>query len=117
MFNETHKFESQHLQPLCFEADTSPEDAKQITEERSSIYWTQSVKAPILILSGEVDEIVPPNQAHLMAEKIERGGCTVEVHVYEGEGHIVQKGSSLKDMEVRCEAWFRKYCGGLDTTP
>ena len=52
-----------------------------------------------------------------MAEKIERGGCTVEVHVYEGEGHIVQKGSSLKDMEVRCEAWFRKYCGGLDTTP
>ena len=60
MFNETHKFESQYLQPLCFEADTSPEDVKQIIEERSPIHCTQNIKAPILILSGEVDEIVPP---------------------------------------------------------
>jgi hypothetical protein len=33
------------------------------------------MKAPILILSGEVNEIVPPNQAHLMAEKIQRGAA------------------------------------------
>jgi hypothetical protein len=32
----------------------------------------------------------------------------VEVHVYEGEGHIFQKGLSLRDMEVRREAWFRE---------
>jgi dipeptidyl aminopeptidase/acylaminoacyl peptidase len=60
-----------------------------------------------------VDEIVPPNQAHLMAEKIQKGGGTVEVHVCEGEGHIFQKGSSLKNMEVRREAWFRRYLVGV----
>ena len=81
MFNGTHKFESQYLQTLCFGADTSPEDAKRIIEERSPIHWTQNMKASILILSGEVDERVPPNQAHLMAGKIQRGGGTVEVHM------------------------------------
>ena len=109
MFHETHKCESQCLQPLCFEADISPDEAKRIIEERSPIHWTQNIKAPIPILSREVDKIVPPNQAHLMAEKIQKGGGIIEVHVYEGEGHLFQKGSSLKDMEVRREAWFRKY--------
>lgn len=56
---------------------------------------------------------MPPNQAHLMAEKIQKGGGTVEVHVCEGEGHIFQKGSSLKNMEVRREAWFRRYLVGV----
>ena len=109
MFDETHKFESQYLQPLCFAVDTPPDDRKRIIKERSPIHWTANIKAPMLILSGEVDEIVPPNQAHLMAEKIQKGGGTVEVRVYGGEGHMFQKGSSLKDMEVRREAWFRKY--------
>jgi len=54
---------------------TPPEDARRIIEERSPIRWTQNMKAPILILSGEVDEIVPPNQAYLMAEKIQRGAA------------------------------------------
>jgi dipeptidyl aminopeptidase/acylaminoacyl peptidase len=75
MFNETHKFESQYLQPLCFEADISPEDAKRIIEERNPIHWTQNIKVSILILSREVDEIVPPNQAHLIAEKVQEGAA------------------------------------------
>ena len=109
LYEETHKFESQYLQPLCFQADTPLEARKRIVEERSPIHWTENIKAPMLILSGEVDGIVPPNQAHLMADKIKKGGGIVEVRVYEGEGHIFQKGSSLKDMEIRREAWFRKY--------
>jgi hypothetical protein len=55
-----NKSESQYLQLLCFEADTSPEDAERMIEEQSPIHWTQNIRAPILILSGEVDEIVPP---------------------------------------------------------
>lgn len=109
MFDETHKFESQYLQPLCFEIDTPLSDRKCIIEERNPIHWTRSIKAPILILSGGVDEIMPPNQANLMAEKFKTVGATVEVCAYEGEGHNFVKGSTLKDMEIRREAWFRKY--------
>jgi dipeptidyl aminopeptidase/acylaminoacyl peptidase len=109
MFDETHKFESQYLQPLCFESDTPPEDRKRIIQERSPIHWTENIEAPMLILSGEVDEIVLPNQANLMAEKVKKGGSIVDAFVYESEGHNFVNGSTLKDMEIRREAWFRKY--------
>ena len=109
MFDETHKFESQYLQPLCFPADSSPEDRKRIIKERSPIHLTDKIKAPMLILSGGADQVVPPNQANLMADKIRQGGGAVELKVYEGEGHIFVKGETLQDMEVRRERWFRKY--------
>ena len=113
MFDETHKFESQYLQPLCFPEDTSPVERKRIIQERSPIHFTDRIKAPLLILSGADDNVVPPNQAHLMADKIRASGQSpVEVKVYEGEGHIFSKASTLKDMEVRREAWFRKYLVG-----
>lgn len=66
----------------------------------------------MLILSGADDNIVPPNQAHMMADKIKESGGIVEVVVYPGEGHIIGKGTTLEDMEVRREKWFRRYLVG-----
>ena len=70
------------------------------------------IKAPMLILSGADDNIVPPNQAQMMADKIRKNGGTVELAIYPGEGHVFSKGTTLEDMEVRREAWFRKYLVG-----
>ena len=70
------------------------------------------MKAPLLIVSGGDDNIVPPNQAHLMADKIKAKGGIVDLAVYTGEGHVSSKGTTLEDMEVRREAWFRKYLVG-----
>jgi dipeptidyl aminopeptidase/acylaminoacyl peptidase len=78
----------------------------------SPVNHTASITAPMLILSGADDNIVPPNQAHMLADKIRAGGGTVEVAVYPGEGHIFGKGTTLHDMEVRREKWFRKYLVG-----
>jgi hypothetical protein len=69
--------------------------------------WIQNMIEQMLILSGEVD--VPSNRARLMAETIKTLEGTVEVCVYEGEGHNFMKGATLEDMEIRREAWFRKY--------
>lgn len=113
MFNETHKYESQYLIPLMFDADTPSEDKERIIKERSPIHIANRIKAPLLILSGAADNIVPPNQAYMMADKVRAGGkSTVEVKVYDGEGHNFAQGSTLKDMEVRQEKWFRKYLVG-----
>ena len=113
MIEETHKFESQYLFPLCFETGTSPEDQQRIIGERSPINSAQQIKAPMLIFSGADDNVVPPNQAYMLAEKIKEGGkADVEVKVYTGEGHIFSQGSTLKDMEVRREQWFRRYLVG-----
>jgi len=63
----------------------------------------------MLILSGEDDKIVPPDQATEMALRIQEGGTAVEMKIYPGEGHIFLKASTLKDMEERRFRWFRKY--------
>ena len=75
------KFKSKYVQPLRFDGDTASEARKRVIKERSPIHWTEDIKAPMLILSGEVDEIVPPNPAHLIADKIKKGGGTVKVRV------------------------------------
>ena len=36
----------------------------------------------------------------------------VELKIYEGEGHVFAKGSTLEDMEVRRERWFRRWLVG-----
>jgi dipeptidyl aminopeptidase/acylaminoacyl peptidase len=66
----------------------------------------------MLILSGEDDNICPPNQSQLMADRIKSNGGTVELATYPGEGHVFAKGTTLEDMEVRREKWFRKYLVG-----
>ena len=60
-------------------------------------------------MGGDADPICPPNQNTLLADKVKESGTVVKLKLYEGEGHIFVKDSTLKDMEVRREAWFRKY--------
>jgi len=52
-----------------------------------------------------------------MADKIKTEGSdgeerTVELKIYDGEGHVFAKGSTLEDMEVRRERWFRRWLVG-----
>jgi dipeptidyl aminopeptidase/acylaminoacyl peptidase len=52
-----------------------------------------------------------------MADRINKegdgdGGRTVELKIYEGEGHVFAKGTTLEDMEVRRERWFRRWLVG-----
>lgn len=106
---ETHKFESQYLTPLCFPPGLTEKEQDVILKERSPLSHAANITSPILILSGADDAIVPPNQAYLLAKLIENAGTEVSVKVYDGEGHIFAKGSTLSDIETRRYAWFRKY--------
>ena len=40
---------------------------------------------------------------------IKDAGTDVEVKVYEGEGHIFNKGGTLSDIERRRYEWFERY--------
>jgi dipeptidyl aminopeptidase/acylaminoacyl peptidase len=111
MFDETHKFESRYLQPLCFPADThsSDEEKRQIIVKRSPIHNASRIKSPLLILGGRDDKIVPPSQATRLAAEIEMQGGEVEVVVYEGEGHISTRGENVRDSVERAEGWWRRF--------
>jgi dipeptidyl aminopeptidase/acylaminoacyl peptidase len=56
--------------------------------DRSPVTHARHIKAPLLIINGADDAIVPPNQAYSLAKLVENSGATVEVKVYDGEGHM-----------------------------
>lgn len=106
---ETHKFESEYLGPLCFPPGASDAERQEILKERSPITHASKITTPMLIINGSDDPIVPPNQAYSLAEKIKEAGTEVEVKVYDGEGHIFSKGSTLSDIEKRRYEWFERF--------
>jgi dipeptidyl aminopeptidase/acylaminoacyl peptidase len=60
--NDTHKFESRYLEGLI---GPYPDD-KAIYDERCPIKHTERLDCPVLLLQGDEDKIVPPNQAEMM---------------------------------------------------
>jgi dipeptidyl aminopeptidase/acylaminoacyl peptidase len=94
---------------LCFRPGLSASEQKAIIKDRSPITKASKIKAPLLIINGAEDPIVPPNQAQNLAKLVEEAGVPVELKVYESEEHIFSKGTTLADIERRRYAWFEKY--------
>ena len=92
-FNQTtHKFESHYdhwlLGPL-------PE-ATQIYEERSPANYADDLKAPVLLLQGLDDKVVPPSQAEIMVEALRRNQVPFAYIAFEGEGHGFRKEENIR---------------------
>jgi len=67
---DTHKFESRYLDGLV---GRYPEDA-EVYEARAPIKHVEKLSCPILLLQGDEDKIVPPNQAEMMFEAMKKRG-------------------------------------------
>ncbi|KAI0634553.1 alpha/beta-hydrolase [Trametes polyzona] len=89
----THKFESQYLFKL---AGGTPEQVPDVYRERSPVNKADNIKAPLLVLQGSIDAVVPPNQAEAIVSSIKRRGGRVEYIVFEGEGHGWRKAENIK---------------------
>merc|ERR1711865_51796 len=90
---DTHKFESRYLDGLI---GSYPED-ESIYEERSPIEHADQLACPILLLQGDEDKIVPPNQAKTMHEALKRKGIPTCLKIYEGEQHGFRKAANKED--------------------
>ena len=51
----------------------------------------------VKILQGEVDRVVPKEQAELIYERIKARGGVVEYKLYPGEGHGWRQEKNIKD--------------------
>ncbi|TBU30383.1 alpha/beta-hydrolase [Dichomitus squalens] len=89
----THKFESQYLFKLV---GGTPEQVPDVYKERSPVFLAGNIKAPLLVLQGSEDAVVPPNQAEGIVENIRKRGGRVEYTVFQGEGHGWRKEENIR---------------------
>lgn len=84
---DTHKFESRYLDQLI---GPYPE-AKAIYRDRSPIHHLDGFNAPLLLLQGLEDRVVPPNQSEMIFEALKSRGIPTAYVPFEGEGHGFRK--------------------------
>ena len=80
---DTHKFESRYLDRLV---GPYPE-ARDVYLARSPIHHLDGFDAPMIVLQGDEDEIVPPAQAEMIVEALKAKGVPVAYLLFEGEQH------------------------------
>ena len=91
--SDTHKFESRYLDGLV---GAYPEE-KETYEARSPITSVDTLNCPILLLQGDEDKIVPPNQAETMHKALLEKGIPTCLKIYEGEQHGFRKSENIED--------------------
>ena len=88
---DTHKFESRYLDSLI---GRWPEDAA-IYSERSPINHLEGFSAPMIVLQGAEDAIVPPNQSRMIVDALDKRGLPVSYLEFEGEQHGFRKSDTI----------------------
>ena len=88
---DTHKFESRYLDGLV---GPYPQ-AREIYLDRSPINHVDQLAAPILLLQGNEDRVVPPGQAEMMAQAARAKGLPVAMIMYNGEGHGFRRAETI----------------------
>ena len=64
-----------------------PEKNQELYRDRSPIFFVDQIKAPLLLLAGGHDPRCPPEESQQVLDAIKKRGGTVELKVYENEGH------------------------------
>jgi dipeptidyl aminopeptidase/acylaminoacyl peptidase len=89
---DTHKFESRYLDGLIGQYPAR----RELYVERSPINHVDDLAAPILLLQGSDDRVVPPNQAETMADAARAKKLAVALVIYPGEGHGFRRAETIK---------------------
>ena len=98
---DTHKFESRYLDGLV---GPWPE-ARATYEARSPINRTDGFSAPLIVLQGSEDEVVPPNQAEMIVAALAEKGIPHAYVLFEGEQHGFRQAASIV-RALEAELWF-----------
>ncbi|PBK93866.1 alpha beta-hydrolase [Armillaria gallica] len=108
-----HKFQSQYIPGLV---GALLEEDSALWKKRSPFYQASQIKAPVLIMQGAIDRIVPPDQTQDMAKTIEANGGLVKYIEFEGEGHGWRKADSIR-RSIEEELSFYQERFGLKEAP
>lgn len=89
---DTHKFESRYLDSLI-----GPwPDRRADYEARSPIHHVDQLSAPMILLQGLEDRVVPPAQAESMAAALDARQLPVAYIAFEGEQHGFRQAANIR---------------------
>jgi dipeptidyl aminopeptidase/acylaminoacyl peptidase len=89
---DTHKFESRYTERLV---GPWPE-TKELWLARSPILHVERMAAPMLILQGLDDKVVPPSQAEQIVAALAAKGVPYAYLAFAGEGHGFRKAENIR---------------------
>ena len=89
---DTHKFEARYLDRLVGEWPAE----RDVYRARSPLHHASRLACPIIFFQGLDDRVVPPNQAELMANELDRQRLPVACLMFEGEGHGFRKAETMR---------------------
>ncbi|HEV3497182.1 MAG TPA: S9 family peptidase, partial [Actinomycetes bacterium] len=99
--SETHKFESRYLDRLI---GPWPE-AEALYRERSPIHFTDRLSCPVILLQGLEDEVVPPDQAEMMAAALAAKAIPHAYLAFPGEQHGFRQAANIR-RALEAELYF-----------
>ncbi|TFK46332.1 alpha/beta-hydrolase [Heliocybe sulcata] len=105
---DTHKYESRRMEKLM---GGRPADIPEVYHARSPVFHADKIKTPLLILQGSIDKVVPPSQAELIVNSVQKNGGKVSYIVFEGEGHGFRKAENIKRALEEEYAFYRDVIG------
>lgn len=88
---DTHDFESRYLDSLI---GPLPE-AESVYIERSPLTHADRFRAPVLLLQGDEDRVVPPAQSEAIRDALAAHGIAHAYVLYAGEGHGFRRTDTL----------------------
>lgn len=104
---ETHKFEARYLDGLI---GPWPE-AESVYVARSPLSVAQKIRAPVLLLQGMDDKVVPPGQAYAMADALKEAGTPCTLHEFPGEGHGFRQEATIRQAFTEELAFYGRIFG------
>jgi len=110
--------EIQNEDPVLQQSDMGtmgdPEKNKELYHDRSPIFFVDQIKAPLLLLAGGHDPRCPSEESQQVVDAIKKLGGTVELKIYENEGHGFAKVENLIDAYQRASDFIKAHVPPAD---
>jgi dipeptidyl aminopeptidase/acylaminoacyl peptidase len=87
----------------------TPQEVPQEYAVRSAINYVDSITAPILLIHGEKDPLIPAEQAYRMYDALKARGKTTELKIYPQEAHCVNDPVGRMEVWQLMFEWFERY--------
>lgn len=85
----------------------------ELWRDRSPIFFADRIRAPLLLLAGANDIRCPVEETRQIAEAVRSAGGTVEVKIYENEGHGFGRRENRIDAFRRVADFLRRHLGDV----